>query len=234
MRSLRPHELHPSTVLNNLDSARAYSDPGRPHTCIFRLAAMALVAAGWTLGAPGDLVAQDMDPQPGVRAQVGMEPGVQAARMERLEARQALRGARRLPPGEDRDEAVEEAREDVDDAREEHLEARADAREDVLEARSEREEVRQERRASRREARQARWRALRERFDVDHPRALSAPVRAELRTHARRMAKLRRIEALADEADDDANEDRAARLMDRERTRHDQAMSRLQARPGGE
>ena len=172
--------------------------------------------AGATL-VGGTAAAQDAR---GMGARMAADPDVAEAQMEAREARAALREARRMPRGEDRDDAVDEAQEDVEEATEETLEARNDAREERL-------EERHERRTDARGARRERWNGLRGRLGVDQPASISPPVRAELRLHARRMAKLTRIEALADEADDDANEERAERLMTRERARHEARIAAL-------
>ena len=46
-------------------------------------------------------------------------------------------------------------------------------------------------------------------------------MRAELKRHARRVARLERIKALATEAKDTAIADRASKLLDKENARHD-------------
>ncbi|MAQ15216.1 MAG: hypothetical protein CMN30_10540 [Sandaracinus sp.] len=181
-----------------------------------------LAAGGIVLLVAGSALAQDgMGSM--MAARMAANPEVAEAQMEAREARMALRDARMMPAGEDRDDAVEEAQEDVEDAREEVLEARNDAREERVEARH---EARQSARAERRE----RWEELRGPLGVEQPRAVPPAVRAELRVHARRMAKLQRISDLADGADDDTNEDRAERLMEREQARH---RARMQALTGG-
>lgn len=68
------------------------------------------------------------------------------------------------------------------------------------------------------------WRAK-----LRSPEAIDARMQREFEKHARREAKLRRIESVAREASDDAALDRVARLRARETERHEKRMQRLTA-----
>lgn len=61
-----------------------------------------------------------------------------------------------------------------------------------------------------------------------------AALKEELKRHARRLARLERIEALAkDEKDEDA-EARVKKLIDKENARHDKFMAKLESEQGAE
>ena len=62
---------------------------------------------------------------------------------------------------------------------------------------------------------------------VKRPSDIPAAARLELRVHARRMARLARIRALAEYANDRATIQRADRISERERTRHQHALLRI-------
>jgi len=62
---------------------------------------------------------------------------------------------------------------------------------------------------------------------VRRPSDIPAAARLEFRVHARRMARLARIRALAEYANDRPTVQRADRVSERERTRHQQALLRV-------
>ncbi len=75
--------------------------------------------------------------------------------------------------------------------------------------------------------RRARWNRLRGRIDADSPAAISPPVRAELRNHARRVAKLQRIIVVATAAGDTDAVTRAQTLLQRANERHERRIGQL-------
>ncbi|MAT29433.1 MAG: hypothetical protein CMN31_19020 [Sandaracinus sp.] len=156
----------------------------------------------------------------------GARMEARAETMEAREARRELRGTM----GAERREAARELREEAREARE----ARGEAREATMEARAAGREARREtREARRRTRREEAWRRLRERTGTERPRAIAPPIRAELRQHARRVARLKRVEGLAAEAEDEAALTRVRALMEREEARHQRRMTRLAARGEG-
>jgi hypothetical protein len=62
---------------------------------------------------------------------------------------------------------------------------------------------------------------------VKRPSDIPPAARLEFRVHARRMARLARIRALAEYANDRATVQRADRISERERTRHQHALHRV-------
>jgi hypothetical protein len=62
---------------------------------------------------------------------------------------------------------------------------------------------------------------------VKRPSDIPAAARLEFRVHARRMARLARIRALAEYANDRPTIQRADRISERERTRHQHALLRI-------
>lgn len=75
--------------------------------------------------------------------------------------------------------------------------------------------------------RRARWNRLRGQIDAESPEGISPPVRAELRNHARRVAKLQRIVELATAAGDTEAVTRAQTLLQRANERHERRIAQL-------
>lgn len=123
----------------------------------------------------------------------------------------------------------------LDDARQERLEEAAEAREEAREARQEEREEFDENAADRAErrqdAREARWESLAEQGGLRSPTQLSSEALAELRTHARREARLRAIRYRAESADDTETVTRTDAVLEREALRHDVALSQLLSAP---
>jgi hypothetical protein len=80
-----------------------------------------------------------------------------------------------------------------------------------------------------RAARAAAWRVLK--HDLKAPSELPAAVREELRVHARRMARLQRVQLLAVQAHDQATMQRADQLLAREQARHRAQLARAWPAP---
>lgn len=138
---------------------------------------------------------------------------------------------------EDRQDAKEarkdlkDAEKDLKDARKDAKEAGAggssegvkDARKKVAEAKKKLKETRDDRRKSERNV-------LRDKWGKD---LLQKPaVRAELRLHGTRMAKLRHMKRLADEGEKKELEARVDKLIDKENARHLARMEALKAKKG--
>lgn len=140
----------------------------------------------------------------------------------------------------DRKEAKED-RKDVKDAKNDLKEAKKDAKETgaaaldagavavdkakgkLAAARAKLKESREERRTNVRGA-------LRAKYGNE---LLQKPaVRAELRLHAQRMAKLRQMKDVADDADKKALEERVDKMIEKENTRHTARMDALKAKNG--
>jgi len=177
----------------------------------------------------GTAAAQDMEEEPSAMGMapsmaamgggMGMAPSMMATRMAPPEARMQARAAAMAematgmtagmapeePPGQARAAEVREAAA----ARQA---ARAAARPGVS----------AEAIASRR---RARWNRLRGRIDAESPEGISPPVRAELRNHARRVAKLQRIAELATAAGDTDAVTRAQTLLRRANERHERRIA---------
>jgi hypothetical protein len=62
---------------------------------------------------------------------------------------------------------------------------------------------------------------------IKRPSDIPQAARLEFRVHARRMARLARIRSLAEYANDRATVQRADRISERERTRHQHALARV-------
>jgi hypothetical protein len=86
-----------------------------------------------------------------------------------------------------------------------------------------------EARARAQEERKQRWAELRARLhgQPEDPAALGAPTRAELAKHARRVARLERVRAVALEQHDDDSAARVAQLLDKENARHEKRIAQL-------
>jgi hypothetical protein len=133
-------------------------------------------------------------------------------------------------------EAKEERKEDRKDAREAHKdlreavrdagrdsEAAKDARASLGEARQKLKESRHERRTAAKAALTAKW----------GDELLKKPaVRAELRLHALRMAKLHQMKRVADAADKKELEARVDKLTEKEKARHQTRMDTLKTKNG--
>ena len=131
----------------------------------------------------------------------------------------------------DRKEAREEKKEAKGDLNEARKEARdagvgaaavKEARMKLADARKQLKDNREERRKNARVALRAKWGDL-----ADKP-----AVKAELRLHAQRMAKLRMMKNVADDADKKNLEERVDKLIDKEKTRHQARMDALKAKNG--
>ncbi len=131
---------------------------------------------------------------------------------------------------------VKEAKDDLKDARKDLREALKDggtadaqavkeAKGDLKEARQKLKDTRDERRAGARTALKAKW---------GDDLIKKPAVRAELRLHAQRMAKLRHMKRVADSAGKKALEDRVDKLIDKEQARHPARMEALKAKNGEE
>jgi hypothetical protein len=75
--------------------------------------------------------------------------------------------------------------------------------------------------------RRARWNRLRGQIDAESPSAIAPPIRAELRAHARRVAKLQRIAIVATDAGDTDAVTRAQTLLQRANARHERRLAQL-------
>lgn len=148
---------------------------------------------------------------------------------------QDSKGDRKADRKEDRKEAkedrkeVKEAKADLKDAKKEARDAGVgdaaavkEARMKLGEARKQLQDNREERRKSARAALRAKWGDL-----ADKP-----AVKAELRLHAQRMAKLRMMKNVADDADKKNLEERVDKLIDKEKARHQARMDALKAKNG--
>jgi len=124
-----------------------------------------------------------------------------------------------------------ERREDRREKRKERREKRQERREDRKEARQDRRENRQDRRKARRMRRRAARKAFLAKWGHIHKRPA---VRAELRLHAWRMARLDRLRALAVEEGKDDVVKRIDELKAKEQARHEARMNKLKsAAPAG-
>lgn len=131
---------------------------------------------------------------------------------------------RREERREERKERREEKKEDLKEKKEDLKEKLEDKKDAVKENVEERREKRKERRKDRREKLKERWGDLLEK----------GPVKAELARHGRRVARLTRMLALAEEAKKDDAVKRIKELMDKENARHDGRMAKLKEKGGAE
>ncbi len=170
-------------------------------------------------GAAAVMAAQG-DPEAQAAARATAREGLEAAR----EAMQEDNAANRADgdPGQGSPEARE--------ARAADREARAAER--VAAPRTdETPEARESRRES---ARARRWEGVRERTGAARPEDLPEPARAELRTHARRDARLRAIRQRAVLANDTETVARVDAAFEREDRRHDGALTAAAAQAQGD
>ncbi len=120
---------------------------------------------------------------------------------------------------------AKEAREDAKEARKDAKEAREDAREARKEAHAAVRATWAELKASRQTRRTERREALKEQWGDD---VLKRPAaQAELKVHARRLARLYRMRTLAKEANKDAVVTQVDKLIEREKTRHNKRMDTI-------
>jgi uncharacterized coiled-coil DUF342 family protein len=154
--------------------------------------------------------------------------------------------AQQAQPAQPRKEIREdrkELREDRKELREDKKELREDRkqgvdpkeiREDKKELREDRKELREDRKELREDQKQrqkARRKELREKWGDATKRP---EVRAELKVHARRIARLERARKVADTAGKKELVARIDKLLEKERARHQRAMDRLkESAPGG-
>ena len=143
---------------------------------------------------------------------------------------------------DDRKEARKEAREERKDAKKDLKEARKDLRDAVRDAgrdsqatrdaKSALGEARQKLKDNRAERRSAAKAALKDKWGED---LLKKPaVRAELKLHGSRMAKLRHMKRVADASDKKNLEERIDKLIEKEDARHKARMDALKAKNGEE
>jgi colicin import membrane protein len=152
--------------------------------------------------------------------------GRKEAKEDRKEAKEGRKEAK-----EDKKD-LKDAQKDLKDAKKDAREAGAsgaagegvkDARSKVAEARRKLKETREERRKSARTGLRDKW----------GKELLQKPaVRAELRLHAMRMAKLRQMKHVAVEGEKKELEARVDKLIDKENTRHATRMDALKAKNG--
>ena len=150
-----------------------------------------------------------------------------------------IASAQQPPSPKERREDRQEKREDRQEKREDRQEKREDQkekREDQQEKREDRQEKREDRRETiedlrknRQERRQEHIKQLKERWGD----ALGRPaVKAELKVHARRMARLNRARRLAESAGKTDAVAKADKLIEREQARHQAAMAKFKAEGG--
>ncbi len=122
---------------------------------------------------------------------------------------------------EDRKERKEDRKEDREERKEDRKENRVELKKEWKEKHSAWVDKRGERRDARREEVKKKWGDL-----ADKPAA-----RAELRKHARRVARLERIIFLADATEKPKVSENAKALLEKERARHQARMDALKAKP---
>lgn len=156
------------------------------------------------------------------------------------EQREEVREARKGGDPEEIREAQREAREEMREKREELREEQREAREARSESSEREREARKAERLAagkRQEARRAQadkkreeqWKDLSKKAGKSdaQPSDLPPPLRNELRLHARRSAKLDRIETIAKEKDDEELVDRVKELRKKENERHEARVEKL-------
>jgi Spy/CpxP family protein refolding chaperone len=144
------------------------------------------------------------------------------ARQDKREIRQDKKELR-----EDKKELREDRKEAREEAREDRKEAREEAREDRKEAREDRRENIEELRQTRAERRKERLKKWREKWGNDL--ANRPNVKAEVKVHARRMARLNHMRRVAVGANKTELVARIDKLIEREQARHTAALERLKA-----
>ena len=135
-------------------------------------------------------------------------------------------------------EKREELKEELKEKREAAKDAKDEAKEDVKEAKKEVDEARKELkeawgklRETRKDRRQARREELKKTWGdlPKHP-----AVKNELKLHAWRMARLKRIRAIADSEGKKDTVARVDKLMEKEKQRHQKRMDHLKSKGGAE
>lgn len=138
-------------------------------------------------------------------------------------------------PVKDAKQAVKDAREKLKDARKDAKDAKdddkKDAKQDLKDAKKDLKDARQKLRETRKERRESLVKAAKDKWGdlVKKPR-----VREELRTHARRIARLNQMESVAKENGKDELVERIQKLRDKENARHDKRMEAFKAKGGDE
>ena len=147
---------------------------------------------------------------------------IEAAKEKRAEAREKTKEAiKKTVAGAD----------DAKEAREKAKEARKEARGSVGDAKEAVKEQWKKMRETRKERREERRTEIKEKWGED---ALKRPaVRAELRMHSRRVARLNRIRSLAKAEGKDAVVERVDKILAKENSRHDKHMETLKTQTGG-
>ncbi|HLM75915.1 MAG TPA: hypothetical protein VK459_24585, partial [Polyangiaceae bacterium] len=143
------------------------------------------------------------------------------ARQDKKELRQDKKDLR-----EDKKELREDRKEAREEAREDRKEAREEAREDRKEAREDRKERIEDLRQTRTERRKEHLKKWREKWGdlANRPN-----VKAEVKVHARRMARLNHMRRVADGAGKTELVARIDKLIAREQARHTAALERFKA-----
>ncbi len=160
---------------------------------------------------------------------------VEVAKEKRAEAREKTQAAREKVKDAIKKtaagaEGAKEAREAAKEARKEAREARGDAVEATGDAKDALKARWKKLRETRKERRQERRAKIKEKWGED---VLKRPaVRAELKIHARRVARLNRIRALAKADGKDAVVERVDKILAKENSRHDKHMETLKSKTG--
>lgn len=121
-------------------------------------------------------------------------------------------------------EKIAEKKDAAEDKKDEAKEEVKEAKKDLKEAWAKLRETRKERRQERREEIKKKWGDLHQ-----HP-----AVKAELKVHAWRMARLKRIRAVADAEGKKDIVARADKLIEKEKERHQKHMDTLKSKGGAE
>jgi hypothetical protein len=148
-------------------------------------------------------------------------PAGAEARQDKKELRQDKKELR-----EDKKEAREDRKEAREEAREDRKEAREEAREDRKEAREDRKERIEDLRQTRAERRKEHLKKWREKWGdlANRPN-----VKAEMKVHARRMARLNHMRRVAERSAKTELVARIDKLIEREQARHTAALERFKA-----
>ncbi|MBK7582878.1 MAG: hypothetical protein IPI67_22120 [Myxococcales bacterium] len=179
-----------------------------------KLAVISLCAIGLAIPA-GPAFARGGEPGPVKKAAEDSKQAADKLKEKRKELKEELKEKRAA--GKD---GKEDAKEDVKDAKGEVKDARKELKENWAKLR----ETRQERRKERREELKKKWGEL-----PKHP-----AVKSELKVHAWRMARLKRVRAVAVSEDKTDAVARVDKLVAKENGRHDKRMEALKAKGGEE
>lgn len=144
---------------------------------------------------------------------------------------------------EEMKEKAQEKREEAKEKREEAQEKRAEKREEAQEKREEAQEKRQEARKDRRAELKDEWKAKRDEWQGKRKErreerraeiekkwgeaAKGAPMRAELRIHAMRVARIERVAFVAEANGNTKLAEQAKALLEKENARHQKRMEAL-------